>query len=223
MRGNMKNILIIAGPSAVGKTTIAHRMLELDSRYEFVRSVTTRPCRQDQFGSEYIYISLDEFQHLIDTAGVLEHTEYAGNFYGTPRSEIDRITSEGRIPLLILDINGVESLSKNKGDISPCGVYVYDDISVMEARLVERYKDDFDSPDTKRRYESRRRQNLIDYSEMPIHEPYFYAFVENCATVDLCAEKIGSVFADFCNQLPKNADENARLAASLKGSVADKM
>ena len=40
----MKNILIVAGPSAVGKTTVAHRMLELDDRYEFVRSVTTRPC-----------------------------------------------------------------------------------------------------------------------------------------------------------------------------------
>ena len=218
----MKNILIIAGPSAVGKTTIAHRMLELDDRYEFVRSVTTRPCRGDQFNSEYIYISDSEFRHLIKTGGVLEHTEYAGNFYGTPRSEIDRITSEGKIPLLILDINGVTSLYNNKGDISPCGVYIYDDIDVMDARLFERYKDDMDSPDTQRRYNSRRRQNVVDYLEMPTRESVFYAFIENCSSVDACAHTVGEIFAAFCDGVLKNAAANTALAAKLSASVSDK-
>jgi len=218
----MKNILIIAGPSAVGKTTVAHRMLELDDRFEFVRSVTTRPCRADQFDNEYIYITTEEFIRLIETAGVLEHTEYAGNLYGTPRSEIDRITSEGRIPLLILDINGVESLSKNKGDISPCGVYVYDDIDVMEKRLFERYTDGLDNPDTQRKLDSRKRQNVIDYSEMPVHERYFYAFVKNCDSVDACAKNISDVFASFCSGTAKNAEENLALAALLSDSVVGK-
>ncbi len=219
----MKNILIIAGPSAVGKTTVAHRMLELDGRYEFVRSVTTRPCRGDQFNSEYIYISEDEFRHLIDTAGVLEYTEYAGNHYGTPRSEIDRITSEGKIPLLVLDINGVTSLSVNKGDISPCGVYIYDDIDVMEKRLYERYKDDMDSPETQRKYNSRCRQNVIDYSEMPERQEVFYTFVRNCSSVDYCAEKVGDIFAAFCNGTPKNTEANLAIANELAASVADKL
>lgn len=206
----------------MGKTTVAHRMLELDDRFEFVRSVTTRPCRADQFDNEYIYITIEEFRRLIETAGVLEHTEYAGNLYGTPRSEIDRITSEGRIPLLILDINGVESLSKNKGDISPCGVYVYDDIDVMEQRLAERYADSIDEPDTQRKLNSRKRQNVIDYSEMPSHEPYFYGFVKNRSSVDTCAENISAVFAAFCNGVAKNAEENITLAGILAGSVVDK-
>jgi hypothetical protein len=58
---------------------------------------------------------------------------------------------------------------------------------------------------------------------MPIHEPYFYAFVRNCGTVDCCAEKINGIFDDFCNQLPKNSEQNSELAASLKGAVANKM
>lgn len=218
----MKNILIIAGPSAVGKTTIAHRMLELDSRYEFVRSVTTRPCRGDQFNSEYIYISEEEFKHLIATAGVLEHTLYAGNFYGTPRSEIDRITSEGKIPLLILDINGVTSLYNNKGDISPCGVYIYDDISVMEQRLYDRYKDDLDSPETKKRFDSRSRQNVIDYTEIPARQSVFYAFIRNCSSVDACAKTITDTFADFCSGIERDAEKNLALANNLAESVADK-
>lgn len=218
----MKNILIIAGPSAVGKTTVAHRMLELDDRYEFVRSVTTRPCRGDQFNSEYIYIGENEFRHLIATAGVLEHTEYAGNLYGTPRSEIDRITSEGRIPLLVLDINGVTSLSVNKGDISPCGVYIYDDIEVMEQRLYERYKDDIASPDTQRKYQSRCKQNITDYKEMPERESVFYTFIRNCSSVSCCAERVGEIFADFCNGKPRDAATNAEIAASLAASVKEK-
>lgn len=219
----MKNILIIAGPSAVGKTTIAHRMLELDSRYEFVRSVTTRPRRADQFDSEYIYITDAEFRHLIDTAGVLEHTEYAGSFYGTPRSEIDRITSAGRVPLLILDINGVTSLFNNKGDISPCGVYIYDDIDVMEKRLHERYADDLDSPETQRRLSSRVRQNLVDYSEMPDRESVFYAFIRNCSSVDCCANKVGEIFDSFCGGVAKDTEANVALAATLAASVEGKI
>ncbi|MBQ7326641.1 MAG: hypothetical protein IJW93_04090 [Clostridia bacterium] len=219
----MKNILIIAGPSAVGKTTIAHRMLELDGRYEFVRSVTTRPKRADQFDNEYIYITDAEFRHLIATGGVLEHTEYAGNLYGTPRSEIDRITSEGRVPLLVLDINGVTSLSNNKGDISPCGVYIYDDIDVMERRLAERYADDLDSPETQKKLNSRTRQNILDYSEMPERQAVFYAFIRNCSSVDCCAEKVGEVFDTFCGGTPKDTEANVSLARSLADSVLAKM
>lgn len=219
----MKNILIIAGPSAVGKTTVAHRMLDLDSRYEFVRSVTTRPRRADQFDNEYIYITEQEFLHLIETAGVLEHTLYAGSYYGTPRSEIDRITSEGKIPLLILDINGVESLSKNKGDISPCGVYVFDDIDVMDARLKERYADDWENPETQRRYNSRSRQNVIDYSTILDHEPYFYAFTRNCSSVDNCAEKISDIFASFCAGVRKDDEETKTIAQWLQSTVKGKM
>ena len=218
----MKNILIVAGPSAVGKTTIVHRMLEVDPRYELVRSVTTRPRRADQFDNEYIYINDAEFRHLIATGGVLEHTEYAGNFYGTPRSEIDRIISEGRIPLLILDINGVSSLYNNKGDISPCGVYIYDDIDVMEQRLHDRYADDLDSADTQRKLNSRVRQNIIDYSEIPDRQSVFYSFISNCSSVDCCAGKIGDIFADFCNGVARNDDEISLLADKLCASVADK-
>ena len=218
----MKNILIIAGPSAVGKTTIAHRMLELDSRYEFVRSVTTRPARADQFDSEYIYISEDEFRHLIATAGVLEHTEYAGNFYGTPRSEIDRITAAGKVPLLILDINGVTSLFNNKGDISPCGVYIYDNIDVMEQRLHDRYAADIESAETQRRLNSRVRQNIIDYSEMPEREGVFYAFIRNCGSVDGCAGVVGEIFDAFCNGVSKDSAANTALAAELARAVACK-
>lgn len=212
----MKNILIIAGPSAVGKTTLATALLKIDPRFEFVRSVTTRAPRGDSFDNEYIYISKDEFLNLIDTQGVLEHTEYAGNLYGTPRSEIDRISAQGGVPLLVLDINGVASLSKNKGDISPCSVYVYDDIEVMEERLRLRYGGDCD------KMASRVQQNRRDFGMMCQHVNNFYAFSKNSETVEEGAAKLYEIFRSFENGIPKNEEENLSVAASLGCSIADK-
>ena len=218
----MKKCIILVGPSAVGKTTIAHAMLELDGRYEFVRSVTTREMRGDSFGSEYIYISREEFLHQIETQGVLEHTEYAGQLYGTPRSEIDRITAAGKVPLLILDLNGANSLYKAEG-IAPCTVYLYDDIDVMEERLRDRYISENTSEADRHRYDSRSKQNIFDYSNMTEYEPFIYSFIKNCATVECCAKRIGEVYDVFASDTPKNAEETKAIAEALSVAAKGKM
>ena len=95
----MIKVLILAGASAVGKTTVGTLLVE-SGKFELVRSATTREKRDDAFGSEYIYLTRNEFLKLVSDGGVLEHTEYAGHLYGTPRSEIERISGEGRTPLI---------------------------------------------------------------------------------------------------------------------------
>ena len=218
----MKKVVILVGPSAVGKTTVGHAMLKANPRYELVRSVTTREMRADSFGSEYIYISREEFEHHIKTGGVLEHTEYAGQLYGTPRWEIDRITSEGKVPLLILDLNGANSLYNADG-IAPCTVYLYDDIDVMEERLRARYITDNTDPEDQRRYDSRTKQNLLDYSGMSEYEPFIYRFVRNGATVEECAQSIFAVYDEFEKDVPKNVAEAKAVANELIASAKAKM
>ena len=218
----MTKVVILVGPSAVGKTTVGHAMLEANPRYELVRSVTTREMRADSFGSEYIYISREEFENHINTGGVLEHTEYAGHLYGTPRWEIDRMVSEGKIPLLILDLNGANSLYKAEG-IAPCTVYLYDDIDVMEERLRARYISDNTSDEDQCRYNSRTKQNILDYSKMNEYEPFIYSFVKNEETVEKCAEAIFAVYAEFEKDVPKNVAETKVIANSLAKSASAKM
>ena len=218
----MKKCVILVGPSAVGKTTVAHAMLEASDKYELVRSVTTREMRDDSFGSEYIYISREEFLHQIEVGGVLEHTEYAGQLYGTPRSEIDRITSEGRVPLLILDLNGANSLFNAEG-ITPCTLYLYDDLDIMEERLKERYISDNTSETDQKRFDSRTKQNLIDFSHMEEYESFIYGFVKNCATVDCCASKVNEVYDIFALDTPKNSEEAKAIAKALADSAKAKM
>ena len=218
----MKKVVILVGPSAVGKTTIAHAMLEMDGRYEFVRSVTTREMRDDSFGSEYIYISREEFLHQIEIGGVLEHTEYAGQLYGTPRSEIDRITSAGRVPLLILDLNGANSLYKAEG-IAPCTVYLFDDLDVMEERLRGRYISENTSEADLKRYESRSKQNIVDYANISECDSFIYSFVKNCATIECCAKKINEVYDAFALDTPKNQEEAKMVIEALSSSAKAKM
>ena len=214
----MNDILIVAGPSAVGKTTIAWEMLKNDDRFEFVRSATTREVRGDSYSSEYIYISREEFEELIRTEGVLEWTEYAGAYYGTPRSEITRIHAAGKIPLLILDVVGVHSLMEKK-DLSVCGVYVYDDIRVMRGRIFERYLGNGEDPDGRRRYESRKRQNEEDYKNLPNIIDDFYTLVKNEDTPEEGAKRVAAAFRRFEERIPKDAGENLRLAKEIQKTV----
>ncbi|MBO5907446.1 MAG: hypothetical protein J6Q85_04800 [Clostridia bacterium] len=212
-------LLIIAGPSAVGKTTIAYSLIERDSRYEFVRSVTTRASRGDAYDSEYIYITIPEFRELIENGGVLEHTEYAGNLYGTPRSEVERILREGKIPLLVLDINGVGSLVKNAGDLSPCGVYVYDELSIIEKRLYDRFIGMSPTADGEKKYESRKRQNISDFLGIVDTAPRFFAFIHNKGTVEETSLAVEAAFKDFTLGRAREDARIAEIAASLKSSI----
>lgn len=210
-------LLIIAGPSAVGKTTVAYSLIERDPRFEFVRSVTTRPKRGDSFDNEYIYLTSAEFISIRESGGVLEHTEYAGNFYGTPRSEVERILSEGKIPLLVLDMNGVGSLMKNASGLSPCGVYVYDDLNVMAERLSARFLRDGHTDEDLRKYNSRIKQNIADYSVIAERCERFFAFIPNKGTLADTVGTVASVFKDFCD----GAERESALIESIAARLAD--
>ena len=212
-------LLIIAGPSAVGKTTVAYELIRIDPRFEFVRSVTTRQKRGDSYDNEYIYISIPEFRELIANGGVLEHTEYADNLYGTPRSEVERIISEGRIPLLVLDINGVGSLVNNKGDLSPCGVYVYDDLDVIRERLRLRFLDGGSTPDGQKKYDSRVSQNIRDYGDIPGTSERFFAFIANTGSVSDTAALVNDTYLAFTKGAERDSDHIARVSRELCASA----
>lgn len=134
----MRRILVLAGPSAVGKTTLSDALIEKEPRFELVRSVTTRAPRGDGHDSEYIYLTKEDFLKRASRSEMLEYTEYSHNFYGTPKCEIERIFAEGRIPLLILDINGVSSIREKKLDFEVFSVYLTIDINTLENRLYNR-------------------------------------------------------------------------------------
>ncbi len=191
----MRKILVLAGPSAVGKTTVMKKILDVHAEFEFVRSATTREVRNDSHKSEYIYLSKSEFWARIENGEMLEYTEFGGNFYGTPASELERIFEEGRIPLLILDINGVKSLKSGSFGFETYAVYITADINLLDERLYERALADGLTEKALSVFTERKRRNRLDLEKISEMSYLFDATIEN-TEIEPTVEKIVSLFRE---------------------------
>lgn len=99
-------LIVITGPSGSGKSTLANRMLEEIENVEFSVSYTTRPKREsEREGKDYHFVSEEEFKSMIREEKLVEWAVVHGNYYGTPKSELARVTEE-RTLLLDIDVQG---------------------------------------------------------------------------------------------------------------------
>lgn len=112
-------IIIFTSPSGAGKTTIVRHLLSIHStRMAFSISATTRKIREgEEHGVHYYYLSHDEFKRKRDDGHFLEWEEvYEGLYYGTLKSEVDRLATEGKHLILDIDVNGAQRIKKEYGD-----------------------------------------------------------------------------------------------------------
>jgi guanylate kinase len=118
MSVHSKKIIILTAPSGAGKTTIKTAMLdEMSNLLSFSVSDTTRKIRPHEIeGSDYFFISEDEFKSRIEKHEFIEwEMVYPGLYYGTSVKEIERIWTEGKTPLLDIDIQGALNVKKKYG------------------------------------------------------------------------------------------------------------
>lgn len=107
----INKVILFAGPSGVGKGKIKENILE-NSNYNLVESVsvTTRPKRQGEMeGKNYIFVSKNRFEELINEDAFVEWAEYVGNYYGTLKSQVSSIFNQGKNALLEIEIQGVQN------------------------------------------------------------------------------------------------------------------
>lgn len=99
-------LLIISGPSGVGKTTITHHV-EKQLHAVFSVSVTTRPKRPgDREGVDYYFVDLPRFQQMRDTGQLLEWAKVFDHYYGTPRQPVEAALAAGKLIILEIDVQG---------------------------------------------------------------------------------------------------------------------
>ncbi len=106
-------VFIISGPAGSGKGSVVNEVLRRDDRFICSVSATSRPClRGETEGVNYYYISREEFEEKIKSGGVLEYTEYCGNYYGTPVSEFERASALGKHLILEIEVDGAAQIKK---------------------------------------------------------------------------------------------------------------
>jgi guanylate kinase len=135
-----KNIIVLAGPSGVGKSTLTHILLNYSDSFEFSISATTRAIRiGEKNGSDYYFFSEEEFKKRIENGDFLEWEEvYPGRFYGTLKTEANRITGLGRIAVFDIDVLGGVNIKKQFPETS-CTIFVKpESTEALEKRLVSR-------------------------------------------------------------------------------------
>ena len=104
-------LIVISGPSGVGKSTITAQLVQrLDDAYLSV-SVTTRPrAATEQDGREYWFVSREQFHKRIEEGSLLEYAEVFGNLYGTPRDKTEETLNAGKTVILEIDVQGARQV-----------------------------------------------------------------------------------------------------------------
>ena len=215
----MRYALVLIGPSGVGKTSVANCILAGNHGFSLVHSGTTRPKRGDGNDGEYIYYTREEFLAKIERGEVLEHTEFGGNLYGTPVDEVNQFFAEGKTPLLVLDMNGAESLYNGDFDFRPVIFYIYEDIKVIEERLVKR---ETENPSGKGMDALKRRldHNKRDYRHLREVKHVFDAYIKNTDLTEAANEALTLFFDIKEGKLPSREESN-KIAISLADSVEE--
>jgi guanylate kinase len=108
-------LIVISGPSGVGKDTLIARLLELDGNLLYSVSFTTRPPRPGEAdGVNYSFVTRARFEQLIAEGAFLEHATYHGNLYGTLRERVEGGREAGRDVVLKIEVNGAEQVMQRE-------------------------------------------------------------------------------------------------------------
>ncbi|MBQ2090129.1 MAG: guanylate kinase [Bacteroidales bacterium] len=136
-------VLIFSAPSGSGKSTIVNHILGLHPEIEFSVSATSRPPRgQEQDGVEYYFLSVEEFRRRIEADQFVEYEQvYEGRYYGTLKSEVERIWAKGHVIIFDVDVKGGVNLKKYFGDKALSVFIQAPSVEELRRRLIFRNTD----------------------------------------------------------------------------------
>ncbi|MCK5170901.1 MAG: guanylate kinase [Bacteroidales bacterium] len=144
-------LFIFSAPSGSGKTTIVRTLLEKDLDIEFSISATSRPKRKNETdGKDYYFLSVDDFKEKIDKDEFVEWEEvYENRFYGTLKSELERIWSQGKHVIFDVDVVGGLNIKKKYPDKALSIFIMPPSIEELEKRLILRSTDSTEDIETR--------------------------------------------------------------------------
>lgn len=186
---NNHKVVVISGPSGVGKSTITKILLEKLPRQTFQRVVTTTTRKRREHeadGVDYYFKTKDQFIQLISDGKMIEHTEMFNNFYGIQKETIDNLHLKGVVPIAVVDHKGALRIK----ELGYRSVLIYIDApseKELETRMKNRGAD-----------EKTIRIRLDRVKEELAHKKFYDHVVVN-EDINRCAEEVLSLILSFCS------------------------
>jgi len=138
-------LIVISGPSGVGKDSIVQRMMERGMPFHFVVTATTREKREtEEHGKDYWFLSKDEFARMIEHNELIEYAIVYGDYKGIPKAQVREALESGKDVVMRLDVQGAETVRK----LAPGALLIFitcESEDELERRLRERKTETADS------------------------------------------------------------------------------
>lgn len=139
--GSQPLLIVLSGPSGVGKDAVVARMKQLGYPFHYVVTATTRPRRaEEKHGIDYYFLSLEEFEQMRDKGQFLEWAKVYGNYYGVPREDIVQALSRGRDAIVKVDVQGAATIKRSL----PQAIFIFlmpPSREELERRLKQRHSE----------------------------------------------------------------------------------
>ncbi|MFC4100986.1 guanylate kinase [Paenibacillus xanthanilyticus] len=183
-------LIVLSGPSGVGKGTVCSVLRHKQSDLVYSVSATTRSPRQGEIdGINYFFKTREQFQDMIARDALLEHAEYVGNYYGTPRDFVERTLASGKDVILEIEVQGALKVKEK----FPEGVFIFllpPSLDVLKQRIVGRGTENAEVID---------HRMTVAEQEMSLIRYYDYAVVND--EIDAACHRIQSIItAEHCRK-----------------------
>lgn len=181
-------LVVISGPSGVGKSTVVRRLFKIYPELEMSISSTTRSPRPGEVhGQHYFFITQEEFDLRVKEGKFLEWAKVHGSYYGTPRKFIEDELAKGEVVVLELDVQGASTLKRivEEGKLKAAAVFIFlipPSVDILAFRLKKRKTED---------------EEVVNYrlraaiAELQVMEKYDYIVVND--RVESASDKIKAI------------------------------
>jgi guanylate kinase len=188
-------LVVLSGPSGVGKDAVLTRLREWGHPYHFAVTVTTRPRRErEREAADYHFVSPARFQEMVESKELLEWAKVYDNWYGVPRQQLQQALERGQDVIVKVDVQGAATIKS----LMPQAAFIFlvpPSMEEMEERLRQRHTES--TPDLALRLEAAR-------EEMKRLSMFDYVVVNHQDRVDWAASQIEAIIkAEKCRVSPR--------------------